>query len=58
MVEGAAQGILVYRNFKPLYANTAFAKLFGYKTAKDILALPLIRPLIPPDRWATVEAGI
>ncbi|MDP9128552.1 MAG: PAS domain S-box protein, partial [Pseudomonadota bacterium] len=55
MIENAAQGVLVHRNFKPLYANKAFAALFGYKAARDILAMPIIRPLIPEDRWAHAE---
>jgi diguanylate cyclase (GGDEF)-like protein/PAS domain S-box-containing protein len=56
LVENSVQGILVHRNFKPLYANAAFAKLFGYKSRDDILALPLIRPLVPQDLWPRVEA--
>jgi diguanylate cyclase (GGDEF)-like protein/PAS domain S-box-containing protein len=55
LIENSVQGILVHRNFKPLYANQAFAELFGYKTAKNIMALPLIRPLVPEDMWARVE---
>ena len=55
LIENSVQGILVHRNFKPLYANQAFASLFGYKTAKDVLALPLLRPLVPPDMWARIE---
>ncbi|MGE3624669.1 MAG: PAS domain-containing protein, partial [Bdellovibrionales bacterium] len=54
LVENSIQGILVHRNFKPLYANEAFARLFGYRHA-DIMALPLIRPLIPRETWARVE---
>jgi len=55
LIENASHGILIHQNFKPLYANQAFATLFGYKSPKDILAMPLIRPLVPPDRWARVE---
>jgi len=55
MVEGAVQGILVHRNFKPLYVNKAFAKLLGYKTKKSILEMPLIRPLYPKEDWAMIE---
>jgi diguanylate cyclase (GGDEF)-like protein/PAS domain S-box-containing protein len=55
LTENAVQGIVVHRNFKPLYANNAFAQLFGYKAAKEILALPLLRPLVPEDAWARVE---
>ncbi len=55
LIENSVQGILVHRNFKPLYANKAFATLFGYKSAKEIMALPLLRPLIPADMWARIE---
>ena len=55
LVENSVQGILVHRNFKPLYANEAFAKLFGYGSSKDILAMPIIRPLIPAEMWARAE---
>lgn len=55
MIENAAQGIVVHRHFKPLYANAAFAQLFGYDTVDDVMALPLLRPLIPDDLWAQAE---
>lgn len=55
MVEGAVQGILVHRNFKPLYVNKAFTQLFGYKTKKSIMEMPLIRPLYPEEDWAMIE---
>jgi len=55
LIENAVQGILVHRNFKPLYANRAFARLFGYDKAAEILALPLIRPLVPDDLWPRIE---
>lgn len=55
LIQNSVQGILVHRNFKPLYANQAFAQLFGYKTAKEIMELPLLRPLIPDDMWARAE---
>lgn len=55
LIANAAQGILVHHNFKPLYANRAFAKLLGYKSTKEILDLPILRPLFTPDLWAQVE---
>lgn len=55
MVEGAHHGVFVHRNFRPLYANAAFAHLFGYAQPRDLLALPLIRPLIPGESWALFE---
>ena len=56
LTEKSVQGILIHRNFKPLYANRAFAELFGYKSPKDILAMPILRPLVPEDSWARIEA--
>ncbi|MBP7253526.1 MAG: sensor domain-containing diguanylate cyclase [Alphaproteobacteria bacterium] len=55
MVEGAHHGVFVHRNFRPLYANAAFAHLFGYTQPRDLLTLPLIRPLIPGESWALFE---
>lgn len=55
MVEGAVQGILVHSNFRPLYVNDSFAQILGYDTADQIMALPLIRPLYPPETWPEVE---
>jgi PAS domain S-box-containing protein len=55
LVESAVEGVLVHRNFRPLYANQAFAQLFGYNNPNDILALPLLKPLIPNDSWARME---
>ena len=55
LVDNAVQGILVHRNFRPLYANESFARLFGYEKASSIMALPLIRPLVPADLWPQVE---
>ncbi len=49
------QGVIVHRNFKPLYANNAFARTFGYKDATEILALPLLRTLVPDDVWPRLE---
>src|SRR5579863_5823521 len=55
LIEKSLQGIVIHRNFKPLYANKAFAELFGYASPKDILALPILRPLVPEDAWARIE---
>lgn len=55
LIENAVQGILVHSNFKPLYANAAFANLFGYNKPEEIKAMPLIRPLFPPESWPDIE---
>jgi PAS domain S-box-containing protein len=40
-------GILVHRHFVPLYANQAFADLFGYETVEQLLALDDVKSLYP-----------
>lgn len=55
MVENAIEGILVHSNFKPLYANRAFARMLGYKNVQEVLGLPILRPLVPDDIWACAE---
>jgi diguanylate cyclase (GGDEF)-like protein/PAS domain S-box-containing protein len=55
LIEDGVQGVLIHSNFRPLYANQALAALFGYDSAEQILALPLIRPLVPADHWPRVE---
>jgi PAS domain-containing protein len=42
------QGILVHRCYKPLFANQAFATLYGYAAPDDILSLETVLPLIAP----------
>ncbi len=55
LIDNAIQGVLIHTNFKPLYANAACAKLFGFDSAEQILDMPLVRPLVPDDLWAQVE---
>lgn len=57
LIDDAVQGIVIHRNFKPLYANKAFAELFGYADHEEILAMPLLRSLIPEDAWPQIEIG-
>ena len=49
LTEGSIQGILVHRNFRPLFANQAIADIFGYETPQDIAALKSTSSLIAPQ---------
>src|SRR5262249_32718586 len=49
------QGILIHNNFRPLYTNKAFAALLGFRSPKEIMAMPILRPLFSPDMWERVE---
>ncbi len=55
-IDDAVQGFIIHRNFKPLYANKAFAEIFGYKNAQEIMVLPLLRALVPDDIWPRLES--
>lgn len=48
LAEGSIQGIVVHRNYKPLFANEALAKMVGYDLA-DYLAVDSILDLVPKD---------
>src|SRR6266540_3731234 len=49
------QGILVHRYYKPLFANQAFATLYGYAAPEDILGLETVLPLIAPPACAQLS---
>lgn len=41
-------GVVIHRDFKPLYADDNYARYFGYQSAQDILSLPSLLQLIAP----------
>ncbi|WP_427977072.1 sensor domain-containing diguanylate cyclase [Agarivorans sp.] len=52
----ANYGVVIHRNFVPLYADDAYAQLFGYSRAEQIMALPSLLPLFSEaDRVRAVE---
>jgi diguanylate cyclase len=55
MIAGARHGVFVHHNFRPLYANDAWAKMLGYDNAAAFLKLKLLRPLVPPENWPILE---
>ncbi len=50
LVEGSVQGLLIMRDFVPLFANDAYAQLLGYKSVEELLNLGTLR-----DRYAPHE---
>ncbi len=50
LVEGSVQGLLIMRDFAPLFANDAYAQLLGYASADEFLDLGTLR-----DRYAPHE---
>ncbi len=48
LIEGSIQGVLINRNFVPLFVNQAFADMFGYSGPEEIVALGSVLELNAP----------
>jgi PAS domain S-box-containing protein len=48
LVEGSIQGLVIHRGWTPVFANKAYAKLYGYDEPEEILATGTIEPLFAP----------
>ena len=46
LVEGSIQGILVHKNFRPLFCNQAYAQIFGFDDEQALMRQETILPLI------------
>ena len=65
LADGALQALFVESvpdNFRPLYVNDAGARMFGYDSAAEMMALPSWRHLASEEAlaekaWAAIEAG-
>ncbi len=57
LIEGSIQGIAIHdRNGKALFANQAFATIYGFDTPDQILQLESLDELIPPDDLARIRS--
>ena len=50
LIEESVQGIVVIQDWRPVYANQAFADIFGYSSPSEILALSNIRQMVSDPR--------
>lgn len=55
LVEGSIQGVMVHRHFQPLFANPAYAALFGY-TLAEVLAMDSTLELYAPHEHTRLQA--
>ena len=53
--EGSLQGVVIERDLKPLFANEALAKMFGYDSVADALALDSVLELATPDQQPAIK---
>ena len=58
LVEGSVQGIVVHRGVDLIFANQAFADMYGYRNIEEILALESIEKInVPEEREWLRERG-
>lgn len=63
IVEGSIQGILILRDFKPVFANEAYARMLGVPGPEEVISLGDLRRVIMPDAadtdayWKMVVEG-
>ncbi len=57
LIEGSLQGVLVLRKRKPVFCNQALARILGYESADEVLALPNLGDHVPADRLEEVEGN-
>ena len=55
LIEGSIEGIIIHRNFAPLFVNKAYAQIHGYKMIDEILSMESIETLIAPEDRARLH---
>ncbi|MFY7776758.1 MAG: PAS domain-containing sensor histidine kinase [Elstera sp.] len=50
LLDGSNQAILIHDRLEPLYANRKFARLLGFETPEEVIALGWLDDLIPIQR--------
>ena len=51
LVEGSLQGVCIQRDLRPVFANQAFADIYGFEDVDAVLALDSLLRLFPEDQW-------
>jgi len=57
LVDTSIQGILVHRDFRPLFANRAFADMFGLPSAEDAMRMRSVLGLLAPEDTERAQAA-
>ena len=58
LIEGSIQGIVIHRNFTPLFANQASATILGYESPDDIIKMGSLLPIFPPAERARLTGYV
>jgi PAS domain S-box-containing protein len=62
IIENSIQGIVILRDFMPVFANRAYARMIGLRTPEDVLGLGDLRRVMAPDGeadafWTSAVGG-
>jgi PAS domain S-box-containing protein len=49
LVNGSLQGVVVHRDHRPLFANRAYAEMFGFASPAEVLAIEDLASLVSPE---------
>ena len=58
LIEGSIQGIVIHRNFTPVFANQAYATILGYESPDDIIKMGSLLPIFPPAERARLTGYV
>lgn len=58
LINGSLQGICIHRNLAPVFANPAFARIFGYDSPEQIVRLDSLLVLFAPEERAIIEQNV
>ena len=58
IADGSVQGLCIQKNFEIVYANLAFARLFGFTSVGGMIEYGSMLPLIPETHRAEVLANV
>ncbi len=48
LIEGSIQGIVIHRDFEPLFVNQAFADILGYASPEELTGVESLEPALDP----------
>ncbi len=48
LVEGSIEGIMIHRDFKPLFVNSTYAEIFGFDNPEEVMAFDWVLELAAP----------
>ncbi|MBL26966.1 MAG: hypothetical protein CMM50_05365 [Rhodospirillaceae bacterium] len=50
LIMGSQQGLLIHRDFVPLFANKSYARMFGFESIEEVLTETSVLSLVPEDK--------